>query len=121
MSMAIFFKIGTTDASNMVSALSVNSKSQYTSNTNAAGNTVIDYINTKRTIEVEIRPLNSTQMRTLIGLIDDFSVNISYRDPYTNALVSNVQCICAEYKPEYYTIQDNKVMYKKMKLKFQEL
>ena len=115
-----YFKIGSTDFSNIVNELKVDNTSNYNSQTNAAGNTVVDYINTKRIIEVGIIPLDDTDMANLQTAINDFDVMISFRNPRTNQL-ETIFCIIPESGIEYYTIQANKVMYKAFKLKFIEL
>lgn len=114
-----YFKIGKTDFSNIVNELKIDNTSNYNSQTNAAGDTVVDYINTKRIIEVGIIPLDDTDMANLQTAINDFDVMISFRNPRTNAL-ETIFCIIPESGIEYYTIQANKVMYKAFKLKFIE-
>ena len=114
-----YFKIGKTDFSNIVNELKVDNTSNYNSQTNAAGDTVVDYINTKRIIEVGIIPLDDTAMAELQTAINDFDVMISFRNPRTNQL-ETIFCIIPESGIEYYTIQANKVMYKAFKLKFIE-
>ena len=114
-----YFKIGSTDFSNIVNELKVDNTSNYNSQTNAAGDTVVDYINTKRIIEVGIIPLDDTDMANLQTAINDFKVMISFRNPRTNQL-ETIFCIIPESGIEYYTIQANKVMYKAFKLKFIE-
>ena len=115
-----YFKIGKTDFSSIVNELNINKTSNYNSQTNAAGDTVVDYINTKRIIEVGIIPLDDTVMAELQTAINDFKVMISFRNPKTNQL-ETIFCIIPESGIEYYTIQANKVMYKAFKLKFIEL
>ena len=115
-----YFKIGKTDFSNIVNELKVDNTSNYNSQTNAAGNTVVDYINTKRIIEVGIIPLDDTDMANLQTAIKDFDVMISFRNPRTNQL-ETIFCIVPESGVEYYTIQANKVMYKAFRIKFIEL
>ena len=115
-----YFKIGSTDFSNIVNELKVDRTSNYNSQTNAAGNTVVDYINTKQIIEVGIIPLNDTDMAKLQTAINKFSVSISFRNPRTKAL-ETITCIIPESGIEYYTIQANKVMYKAFRIKFIEL
>lgn len=115
-----YFKIGSTDFSNIVNELKVDRTSNYNSQTNAAGNTVVDYINTKQIIEVGIIPLDDTDMAKLQTAINNFSVSISFRNPRTNALETKT-CIIPESGVEYYTIQANKVMYKAFRIKFIEL
>lgn len=117
--MATYFKIGNTDLSQYVAQLSIKKTHQYTSQQNAAGDSVVDYINAKRTIEVEIIPLLEKDFRNVLAAIT-FNPTISYRDPSTGSSTT-ANCILPDNNVEYYTIQANKVMYKKMKLKFTEL
>ena len=114
-----YFKIGKTDFFNIFNELKIDKTSNYNSQTNAAGDTVVDYINTKRIIEVGIIPLDDTAMAELQTAINDFDVMISFRNPRTNQL-ETIFCIIPESGVEYYTIQANKVMYKAFKLKFIE-
>lgn len=116
-----YFKIGNNDYSSYVNSLKVSKSAIYNAQTNAAGDSVVDYINTKRTIEVGIIPLTDEQMAPLLADIDAFNVSISYREPKTNALATNVNCIIPETAVEYYTIQINKVMYNALTLTFTEL
>lgn len=116
-----YFKIDDVDYSMYVNELKVNKSSVYNAQTNAAGNTVVDYINAKREIEVGIIPLNSAAMQQLQTAIDAFNVSISFRNPKTGVLEEGVNCIIPENGIEYYTIQADKVMYKAFTLKFIEL
>lgn len=116
-----YFKIGQNDYSSIVSGLKVSNTNKYTSQTNAAGNTVVDYINTKRSFEVSVIALDDTKMAQLQSDLASFNISISFRNPQTNALEENVNCIIPTHDIEYYTIQVNKVMYKAMTLKITEL
>lgn len=116
-----YFKINNNDYSMYVSDLIITKKPIYKSATNAAGNTVVKYITTKRTFTVRIIPLDSASMAGLQADLNLFQVNISYRDPETNALVENVKCIIPINEVEYYTIQADKVMYKALLITIQEL
>ena len=116
-----YFKIGDVDYSIYVNQLKINKSNVYNAQTNAAGNSVVDYINAKREIEVGIIPLNDTVMTQLQAAIDAFNVSISFRNPKTNTLETNVNCIIPDNGVEYYTIQANKVMYNAFTLKFIEL
>ncbi len=116
-----YFKIDDIDFSSFVNELKVSSKSNYTAQTNAAGNTVVDFVNRKRTIEVGIIPLSDTNMLRLQQAIDKFNVSISFLNPKTNVLEENVNCIIPTDDVEYYTIQPRKTMFNAFTLKFQEL
>lgn len=116
-----YFKIDNTDFSQYVNELKVQTETNYNAQTNAAGNTVVDYINSKRVIEVGIIPLDSSVMVSLQNAITPFNVVISYRNPNTGALVENLSCIIPSNEVEYYTIQAKKVKFKALRLKFIEL
>lgn len=115
-----YFKIGSTDYSNLVNELKVNKSTNYTAQTNAAGNTVVDYTNKKRTIEVGIIPATEADVKNLLSALDSFNMTISYREPTTGA-ITTCDCIIPDSNIEYYTIQANKVRLKAFKLKFIEL
>lgn len=116
-----YFKINGVDFSNCVNALKINSSATYSAQTNAAGNTVVDYINTKRKIEVGIIPLNSEAMKTLQNAISAFSVSLTFLNPKTNELEENVVCIIPSSDVDYYTIQADKTLFNGFNLKFTEL
>lgn len=116
-----YFKIGSKDYSMYCNELNITSDANYTAQVNAAGNTVVDYINSKRTIEVGIIPLHSDVMAQILTDIAEFNVKISFRNPETNTLEENVDCIIPSSGIEYYTIQADKVMYKAFTLSFTEL
>ena len=103
-----------------VNQLIVTKDANYTAQTNAAGDTVVDYINAKRTIEVGIIPLTPDVMASLLADVDLFDVNISFRNPTTNEL-ETAHCMIPSNSVEYYTIQANKVSYKAFTLTFTEL
>lgn len=116
-----YFKIGNNDYSMYVNQLKVNKTATYNIQTNAAGNSVVDYINSKRVIEVGIIPVDDEAMAKLQADIDAFNVSISFRNPKTNVLEENVNCIIPTNSVEYYTIRANKVSYKALVLQFTEL
>lgn len=116
-----YFKINGIDFSKSVNALKIGKVANYTSQVNAAGDSVVDYINSKRTIEVGIIPLDAEAMANLQAALDGFSVTISLRNPQTNELEENIKCIIPSNNIEYYTIQVNKVMYKTFTIQFIEL
>ncbi len=116
-----YFLINGVDYSNYVSELKVNTEANYISQTNAAGNTVVDFINHKRTIEVGIIPVDSAVMKDLMSKLNNFSVSISFRNPSTGEIEYDVLCIIPDSNIEYYTIQADKVLYKAFNLEFIEL
>lgn len=116
-----YFKIGDVDFSGKVNQLKINRNVNYNAQTNAAGDTVVDYINSKRTIEVGFVPMNDSDMLAIQAAIAAFAVNISFRDPKTNELSENVPCIIPGDSVDYYTLQIGKVMFQAFTLTFTEL
>lgn len=115
-----YFYIGTTNFSAYTSALEVKYKHSYSAQTNAAGNTVVDYITRKRTISVEIIALDDTAEKSILDAIDAFSVSVKILEPKTKA-IATISCKVEDYSVSYYTIQESKTMFQKFKLKFTEL
>jgi hypothetical protein len=116
-----YFKIDGVDFSAMCNSLDVKTAVNYNSQTNAAGDTVMDYVGQKRVISVGIISLNDSDMIQIQQAIAPFSVSISFRDPRTNVLAENVSCIIPSHDAQYYTIQKGNVRYKAMTLTFDEL
>ena len=116
-----YFKINGVDYSKCVNALKITKNANYSAQTNAAGDTVADYINSKRVIEVGIIPLVGLAMLNLQAAIDSFSVELSFLNPITGGFEENVPCIIPENGVEFYTIQANNVMFKAFTLTFTEL
>lgn len=115
-----YFKINNIDFSGYVSGLKVSKAANYTTQTNAAGNTVIDYINSKRTIEAAIKPLTQGQMLALNNALSNINVSVSYLSPETNTL-ETITAFLAVKDLEYYTIQPTKTLFNPFTLTFIEL
>lgn len=115
-----YFKINNNDYSLYVNELKINKEANYNVQTNAAGDTVADYINHKKSIEVGIIPLDNGTMVKLQNDIDNFYCSVSFLNP-TTGTIETINCILPSNAVEYYTIQINKVMYKAFTLNFIEL
>jgi hypothetical protein len=115
-----YFKINGVDYSKYVNELKVKKAAKYNSQTNAAGDTIVDLINAKRTIKVGIIALDSSVMPQILEAIDGFAVAISFRNPQTNEL-EEINCMITGNEVDYYTIQANKVMFNGFDLTFTEL
>lgn len=116
-----YFKINNIDFSKYVNALKVDIVNNYNAQTNAAGNTVVDYINSKRVIEVGIIPVNQTAMIELQGALGAFNVSVSFLNPSTGLIEEDVNCIIPENGVEYYTIRADNVSFKAFEIQFAEL
>lgn len=116
-----YFKINNVDFSDFVKSLKVNKENVYNSQINANGDTVVDYINSKKTLEVGIIPLNGDNMKKLLSALSNFNVSITFRNPSSGAL-ETINTIAPNINTDYYTIQSNtKVLFNDFKLQFKEL
>ena len=116
-----YFKINNVDFSGYVNSLKVTYNYIYNSQTNAGGNTIVDYINKKRVIEVGFIPMDEATMKTLMTQIGQFNVNISYKEPESENELASVNCIMPNNSIDYYTIQVSKVLFKAFTITFEEL
>lgn len=116
-----YLKLNGVDFSKYVNELKVTNQHHYNALTNAAGDTVVDYINKKRILEVGIIPIEADAMANLQAIINNFNVKVAFRNPQTNELEENVNCIIPSNDISYYTIRADKVMYQAFMLKIQEL
>lgn len=116
-----YFKINDVDFSRFVNALKVSSVANYTAQTNAAGSSVVDYINEKRVIEVGFRPMTGAEALEIRQAIAPFYVSIAFFNPDTNALSENISCIVPNKEIDYYLIRSTKQRVNGFSLTFEEL
>lgn len=116
-----YLTVNGVDFSSYVNDLKVTNTHRYSALTNAAGNTVVDYQNNKRTLEVGIVAVDDTVMAQLQEVMNSFNVSVSFRNPQTNALEENVNCIIPANSVAYYTIRHDKVSYDSFVFNIQEL
>ncbi len=115
-----YFKINNVDYSACVSSLKITKSANYNAQTNAAGDTVVDYINDKNKIEVGIIPLSDALLQSLLTAVNGFQVSITYRNQQDGAM-KTIDCIIPETAVEYYTIRTGNVSAKAFNLTFSEL
>ncbi len=115
-----YLKINDKDFSMYCNKLNVSKTANYNAQTNAAGNTVVDFINRKRTIQVGIIPIDDAAMVALQAELEKFNVSITFLNPTTKAM-DTINCIIPEDNIEYYTIQQGKTMFNAFTLDFMEL
>ena len=89
-------------------------------NRNANGDTVIDIINKKTKLQITFRPMESEDMTKLLAAIEDYVIDVTYRDSKTNS-DKTITCFTDTPEPDYYFIHDDRVLYKEMSLNFQQL
>lgn len=118
-----YFKIGDTDFSNLVSSLKCGFEVLLSedSGRNASGDNVVDIVNRKDKIYVTTRPMNEDEMASFLTAVQPFVVYISYMNPRTKTIKSNVRCYIGTPEPEFYTIQNGKILYKPLQLNFIEM
>lgn len=114
-----FFKINNTEFSQLVSGLQVQNKAIYSQNRNIAGNTVVDYLNSKITLKVDFIPMSQQDMSNLLNRCN-FQCQVSFLNPKTET-ITTISCICPQTAVSYYTIQSGNVMLKKCSITFQQL
>lgn len=118
----MYFKINDTDFSSIVSGLKVGYETLVSDNSgrNAAGDTVIDVINRKIKLYVNIRHTTDEEMANFLAAIEDYVVEVSFLNPTTKEL-KTITTYTGTPEPEYYTIQPTLTIYKPMSLNFIEL
>jgi hypothetical protein len=114
-----YLTINGTDFSNICGALKVTTRNIYNSQTNAAGNTVVDYINNKISLEVSIIPVDDSTMEDFLEALS-FNSTIGFRNPATG-FIQTINCIYGKRAIEYYTIQVDNVSFKGCKITFEQL
>ena len=117
-----YLKINNTDISNLVKGLKIGYETLVAdgSGRNANGDTVLDVINKKVKVYATFRPMDGNEMLRLLGLIEDYVVNVTYLDSKTNTL-KTAQCYTGTPEPNYYWILNDQVLYKEFSLNFIEL
>lgn len=118
----MYFRINSVDFSDLVSGLKVGYETLVSDNSgrNANGDTVIDIVNMKHKVYVTFRHMTGEEMKRLLAAIADFVVDIDFRNPETGALMT-INTYTGTPEPEYFTIQENMVVFKPMNLNFIEL
>jgi 5'-3' exonuclease len=117
-----YLKINNTDVSDLVKGLKVGYETLVSDNSgrNANGDTVIDVINKKVKLQVVFRPMESDDMADLLAAIENYVIDVTYRDSKTNSN-KTITCYTGTPEPDYYFIHDDRVLYKEMSLNFIQL
>lgn len=117
-----YLKINNVDFSDIVSGLKVGFETLVSdgSGRNAAGDSVIDVINEKVKLYVNLRHTTGAEMDRFLGAIEGFLVDVTFLNPRTLQL-STIHAYIGTPEPEFYTIQPNNIIYKPMSLNFIEL
>ena len=121
-----YLKVNNQDFSHIVSGLKVGKETLVSdeSGRNAAGNTVIDVINTKYKVYVTLRHTFSEEMDAFLNAIRNYVVEVEFLNPFTSEFDTNT-AYTGTPEPEYYTIQTSstatKIIYKPMSINFIEL
>ena len=115
-----YFFINNVDLSSIVNSLVVSEQANYTSQTNANGDTIVDYINSKKVVKVGIIPTTIETTAYLKSLIGQFDTTIKFLNPDTNEL-QEIECILPQREFTYYTINTHVSLLKQFELTFYEL
>lgn len=117
-----YLMIENTDVSDLVKSLKVGYETLVSDNSgrNANGDTVIDVINKKVKLYVTFRPMESDDMAKVLGALENYVIDVTYRDSKTNSN-KTITCYTGTPEPDYFFIHDNRVLYKEMSLNFIQL
>lgn len=117
-----YFKINNQDFSSLVSSMKVGYETLVAdgSGRNANGDTVIDVINKKCKVYIGLRHTTESEMRSFLAAIEGYVVNVSFLNPKTNS-IKTITAYTGTPEPDYYTIQDDRILYKPLSLNFIEL
>lgn len=120
----MILKINGEDFSHIVKGFKVGYETLVSDNSgrNASGNTVIDVINHKKKLYVELRHTTQAEMQAFLEAIAGFEVSITYFNPQAGTAEGyNILCYTGTPEPELYTKQGNHIIYKPMSINFIEL
>ena len=117
-----FLKVNGVNISSLTSGLKVGYETLVSDNSgrNAAGDTVIDVINNKIKLYVNIRHTTQDEMKVFLDAINSYVVTVEFLNPKTKEL-KTITAYTGTPEPEYYTIQEGFVVYKPLNLNFIEL
>lgn len=117
-----YLNINGTDVSHLVKSLRVGYETLVAedSGRNAVGDTILDVINKKVKLYVSFRPMNGSEMASLLASFSDYVIPVSFRDSKSNA-TKTITCYTGTPEPEYYWILNDQVLYKQMDLNFIEM
>lgn len=118
----MYLKINDVDFSSLVSSLKVGKETLVSdeSGRNANGNMVIDIVNKKRKVYVGLRYTTADEMASFLSATENYVVNLTFLDPHTKQM-TKIRAYIGTPEPEYFTIQDNRVLCKPMNLNFIEV
>ena len=118
----MYFKINNQDFSSLVSSLKIAKETLVSdeSGRNANGNMVMDIVNKKRKIYVGLRHTTAAEMETFLAAVEDYVVAATFLDPHSQQMTT-ITAYIGTPEPEYFTIQDGRVLCKPLSLNFIEL
>lgn len=116
----MFFGVNGMDFSYYVSGLKVSTNTNYNAQTNAAGDTVVDYVNKKKVIDVTFIPLDVSTLKSILYYLKEFSITVDYLNPETNK-VEHIECISPSMSLEYHMLTNTRKFSKPFTMQFVEL
>jgi hypothetical protein len=114
-----YLKINGQDVSHLVKGMKIGYETLVAENSgrNANGDTVLDIVNKKAKIYVTFRPMDESEMASLLSTFSSYVIPVTFRDSRSNSL-STITCYTGTPEPEYYWILNDQVLYKEMQLNF---
>lgn len=117
-----YLMINGTDVSHLVKGMRVGYETLVAENSgrNANGDTVLDIVNRKVKLYVTFRPMDGSDMKSLLSTFSGYVIPVTFMDSKTNSLTT-ITCYTGTPEPEYYWILDNQILYREMQLNFIEM
>ena len=117
-----YLRLNGIDVSHLVKGLRIGYETLVAENSgrNANGDTVLDVINHKVKVYVTFRPMDGSDMSSLLSAIDDFVFPVTFWDSRKNGMTT-ITCYSGTPEPEYYWILNDQTLYKEMNLNFIEM
>lgn len=117
-----YFKIGNQDFSSLVSGMKIGYETLVSSSSgrNAAGDTILDIVNEKKKVYLQLRHTTEEEMTSFLSAIRPYVITVSFLDPRTNSFTT-MTAYTGTPEPEYYTIQPGGTIYKPLSLNFIEM
>lgn len=117
-----YLKISGVDVSHLVKNMRIGYETLVADNSgrNANGDTVLDIVNKKVKVYVTFRPMDGSDMKSLLSTFNDYVIPVTFLDSKTNSL-KTITCYTGTPEPDYYWILGDQILYREMSLNFIEM
>lgn len=118
----MYFAIDGQDYSDLVSGMKVGYETLVSedSGRNAAGDTVLDIVNRKIKLYINLRHTTGAEMSEFLSAIENFICEVSFMNPLTGD-IETILAYTGTPEPEYYTLQPTITIFKPLEINFIQL